>query len=116
MGPGIFENDAALDVLDAAVRAPLAEIEGFVSSNRVGPEDIDAVAACVAIHAALIGDCGAARPPRELAETVRAKVLQLFDDEYDRLKPPPAFKSQRRRVLVDTLDRYRSMAAPDPGQ
>ena len=110
MGPRIFDNDAALDMLDSVARVPLAEIEAFLASNQVGPEDIDAVAACVAIHIALVHECGATRPSLEFVDRLSHKLMQVFDQEYDKLSPSPEFKPERREVLATALNRYRELS------
>lgn len=111
MGPGVFDNDAALDMLDATERIPLSEIQGFLASTQSDPEHIDTVVACVAIHAALVRSCGASPPSIAVADEVRDKVMRLFDLTYDDLKPQPGFKPQRRAILVETLNNYRALAA-----
>jgi hypothetical protein len=105
-GPGNFENDSALDMVGGVLDVATAEIEAFRASDRVGVEDLDPVVACVAIHVALHARCGANRPDADVARAVRDKVLRIYDDKIDLLRPKPEYKAARRAVLVETLDAY----------
>lgn len=110
MGPGIFENDAALDILDDVLEIPLGEIEGFLESDEGRVEHIDAIAASVAIHIALVRGCDAAPPSVQTATRLRDKVLRVFDERFDSLRPKPGHKRARRVELVKLLARYRRIA------
>lgn len=105
-GPGIFENDSALDMVGGVLDVAVVEIEAFRASDRVGIEDLDQVVACIAIHLALHEHCGASPPEADVARAVHEKVLRIFDDDIDRLKPKPEHKAARRAVLERTLDAY----------
>ena len=113
-GPGNFQNDSALDVVDGVLDVAKSEIEAFRASDRVGVEDLDQVVACIAIHLTLHAGCSASRPDADVARAVRDKVLRIFDDKIDLLKPKPEYKAARRAVLVETLDAYVRASSEDP--
>jgi hypothetical protein len=111
---GNFDSDAAQDVL-AEVTGPVdAEIEGFMNSDTVGVEDLDQILACVAIKLALVEQCTASPPSEEEANELRAKVLEIFDREFDGLEPVAGHKDARRKVIVDTMDRFVQVSASRP--
>ena len=105
-GPGNFENDSALDMVGDVLEVATTEIAAFRASDRVGIEDLDLVVACIAIHLALHEHCGASAPDADVARAVHEKVLRIFDDKIDLLKPKPEHKAARRAVLGETLDAY----------
>ena len=112
-GFGNFDNDAAIDMTVGALEPITAEIEAFCSSDRVGVEDIDSVVACVEIHLALLAQCKAPRPPRQTVNALRGKVLRLFDEQIDQLKPTAEYKVARRGALSQALDDYAAQAGSD---
>jgi hypothetical protein len=112
-GAGIFDNDAAMDVVVDALGVALTEIEGFWRSNTVTVDDLDAVMACVAIHLTLHDRCHANPPNGRMAEEVRRKALDLFAQGIDSLRPTPDYRLARRAVLEETLAAYVEAARPD---
>jgi len=114
-GSGNLENDAALDMVGTVLDGVEKEIQAFLASDRAGVEDIEAVMACVEVHLALHDRCAMGGPQPEDADALRAKVLDLYDRGIDGLDADPAYKAERRTVLVTTLDRYVATAMPDDG-
>ena len=114
-GPGNLENDAALDMVGDVLDLATKEIDAFRASDRAGVEDLEQVMACVVVHLALHQHCGMGGPERPAAEALRTKVLEIYDREIDGLDPDPEYKTQRRTVLADTLDRYVSASQGDDG-
>ena len=113
-GPGNFQNDSALDVVDGVLDVATTEIDAFRASDRVGIEDLDQVVACIAIHLTLHARCNASRPDADVARAVHDKVLRIYDDKIDLLKPRPEHKAARRAVLVETLDAYTRASSEGP--
>ena len=106
-GAGVFDNDEAMDVLTDASAVATTEIQGFYDNrDRCGFEDIDCVLACIAIQTSLITGCGAEPPTRTYAETIRDRMLEIYDNEVDDHDPEPEYKIERRKCLHDTLDLY----------
>lgn len=99
MGPGTFDSDAALDILDEVMEIPLEGLESSLESDDVVIEHIDPVAACVAIRIALVRGCDAAPPSVRTAARLREKVLHVFDEHFDTLRPKPGHKQARRADL-----------------
>lgn len=113
MDAGIFENDAALDMLGDVEKVAVSEIEAFVKAPLAGIEELDMVAACMAIHIALIRGCPGVPPSVSFADAVAEKLLRIFDAEADELKPPAEFKARRREVLAKLVLDYRGLAQAD---
>jgi len=110
---GNFDNDAALDMVEAVLDVARQEIIAFSESSRVQVEDIDSIAACVAIHLALRAQCRAGRPDADLAANLRTKMLRIYDEQIDELEPAPEYRVARRAVLEQTLLAYEQAAAAD---
>jgi hypothetical protein len=109
-GPGNFENDAALDMVEEVLAVATTEIEAFCSSDRVGIEDLDDILAGVAVHLVLYKHCNASAPDLDLAASLRKKALRIFDEQIDSLDPQDDFKEQRRAAIAETLDSYEKAA------
>ena len=105
-GSNIFENDAALDMVDDALRVATVEIEAFCAADQPELEELEAILACVAIHLTLHEHCNARAPDRTLAEALRDKMRRTFEERIDLLAPKEDYKTARHAVLVQTLDRY----------
>jgi hypothetical protein len=113
-GPGNFENDAALDMVEDVLKAATTEVEGFCASKSASVEGLDEVLAGVAIHLALHEHCSASAPDLTVATKLLEKALRIYDEGIDSLKPKGDFKAQRRAAIVATLGRYEK-AARDSG-
>ena len=109
-GPGNFENDAALDMVQEVLGVAKTEIEAFCASGRVGVEDLEEILAAMAVHLALHEHCNASAPNPDLARTLREKVLRIYDAEIDSLKPDEDYKAERRAAIVETVTRYEEAA------
>jgi len=86
---GNFDNDAAQDILSIARDVFWPQIDGFLRSDRATVEDIDETLACIAIHLALIKGVGVKPPDREFSTALRQKIVRIYDEQIDGLKPKP---------------------------
>src|SRR5262245_26265019 len=109
-GPGNFENDAALDMVEEVRAAATAEVEAFCGSDQVGIEDLDDILAGVAIHLALHEHCNASPPDLDVALNLREKALRIYDEQIDSLEPQGDYKAVRRATIAETLVRYEQAA------
>lgn len=107
-GAGNFENDYALDVRIEIEKAITTPLERFVKDPDPQIETLDDLMASIEIHIALIRYCGTDSPEKRFTSKLRRKILRLYDNEIDTLKPDAIYKRQRRSVLVKTLDAYAS--------
>ena len=107
---GNFQNDAALDFVEDVLKTATTEVEAFSASPRGGIEDLDVVLAGMAIHLALHEHCNASAPNLDLALNLREKVLRIYDEQIDSLKPKDDHKAQRRAIIEDTLRKYETTA------
>jgi hypothetical protein len=98
-GSGNFAGDAALDFVES--------IAAEVDKELVPPEDfgdIEIIMAAVATRIVLIDHCNASRPDRGEVETLRDRVLEVYDEEIEGLDPDPEYLIERRRVIEQTFD------------
>lgn len=102
-GGGNFDNDAALDILDAVRAVVDPEIDGFVQSDDAGVEDLEQVIACIAIKIALIEQCNLEPPSPEEARSLQDKILDIFDREIESLEPVDGYVEDRRKVIANSL-------------
>jgi hypothetical protein len=109
-GPGNFENDAAVDMVEEVLKVATAEIEAFCASDRVGIEDLQDVAACVSIQLVLHEHCNGSAPKIEFARALREKILRIYDEQIGSLRPDADYKAKRRAILVQTLNSYETSA------
>jgi hypothetical protein len=111
-GPGNFDSDDALEILEEVANIIQPEIAGFMMSSRVGYEDLGAVLACLAVENALISECGL--PPRdpEKASAIHKKVVAILDAEGSEMISDPAFLAARREAIESVLGATIELSRP----
>ena len=105
-GPGLFENDAALDLVGDVLEVAESEIKAFCTAEDPDVEGFQEILAAVAIHLVLCEKCEATAPELELSQRLREKVLSLYDQQIDELQPNEDYKRARRAVIAEALNRY----------
>ncbi|MFN8555797.1 MAG: DUF4259 domain-containing protein [Dehalococcoidia bacterium] len=112
-GPGIFENDGALDYIGQV----MLQLEETISTCLATPgaadldEDGESVLVpSVALLSLLSEHTGAAPPSPELVREWREAYVAIFDEQIDHLDPAPGYKEARRQVIVDTFARLEARA------
>jgi len=103
-GSGNFESDDALGILEEVAGVIQPEIEGFMRSDRVGYEDLDAIIACIAIENSLIHNCNLQPRASSNAVDLKNKVLAIFDEEATGMVSDQEFVRRRREEIVATLE------------
>ena len=125
-GPGNFENDCAADHL-YALCAPLLEAveQAMADPELIQPDEEDGdlvpanleIIACLSEYlgryehgdlAKMLSPC--LLPPPETVARWKQIYLEVWDANIDGLDPDPAYKQQRREVLVKTFDRAERLA------
>jgi len=114
-GSGNLENDAALDMVGDLLDPARKKIDAFRTSGQATIEDLEEVMACIFVHLVLHDQCAMLGPQRAQADALRTKVLGIYDREIDDLDPDPDYKTERRAVLAETLDRYVAASQGDNG-
>jgi hypothetical protein len=112
-GPGVFDNDAAMDTRDDVTNYIIAGLEDFLGVANFGVEETESVVAYVALLTGLIETCRARGPGLQEATAWQNKVLEAFDNKIDRMGPAPRFKAERRAVIVATFERFLAVCASD---
>lgn len=107
---GVFDNDAALDILDAVVNVLDPEIDSILRVEDIAVEGLEELIACIAIKNILIENCRATSPTLDDAQAIRTKLLKIYDRDIEQLEPTADYLIGRRIVMVDTLDKYVSLA------
>ncbi|MBX9693199.1 MAG: tetratricopeptide repeat protein [Cyanobacteria bacterium] len=118
-GPGVFQNDDALDYADSLAEEMYASIEEFFAEEE--PEFIDygesqiiprlKIFAYLARQAYEAEDpIGRCSPPLlAIIENWRLRYLDGFDRMIDEFESDSAYKRDRRKVIEDTFDELASI-------
>ena len=98
---GIFDNDAALDLVGEIVDDLQRRMEGWFGEEEPFIEDGEGlIPPSIAIMQLLSANCGAAPPKPDLIARWKTKYLKLWDEQIDDLDPEEGFKKARREVLA----------------
>src|SRR5688500_6799835 len=105
-GPGVWDNDYALDFRDDVRDLPREEQEAALLSDLTSAleqgieiEDTDILLAAVAMLMELYQESGR-RPPLHLdRQQLAERMLEAYDVEIDALMPAPGHKEARRAVM-----------------
>ncbi len=107
-GAGTFENDAALDFINAEFDRHVGAIEGIFSDEARFLLDEDAEGELmprIEILLALCEHChGVLQENMDIAAW-KARYLAMYDEQIDDLEPTSDYKLQRRAVIASTFDR-----------
>ena len=113
-GPGLFENDCALDHVCEFTRKMIEEIDDAVAD----PSELecdeywgDAMPCHVEMLLSLHRDAHGLLPDKAKAEFWRDTYLRVWDGYIDNLDPKPDYKIKRREVLVGLFDRLIAASA-----
>lgn len=107
-GPGLFDNDKALDYLDTFSSKLIHEIDVAVAhpSQLMPDEYWGNVMPCqIELLLCLHKDVHAKLPTLKQSETWRDKYMEVWRANIDSLQPKPLYKSKRREVLEDLFAR-----------
>jgi hypothetical protein len=108
-GPGNFEKDVALDLLDEELDRHVRAIEAILADSQRFQLDGDAEGELmprVAILTLLLEHCGGVLDPAHKLDVGawKARYLEMYDGQIDDLWPVGDYKMQRRAVIADTFD------------
>jgi hypothetical protein len=108
-----FGNDGARDYLAMMTAKLVATIREVIADDeRIVPDEDgeSLLMPSVEILALLCERCGAAPPRHATVKQWHEKYLAAFDAGIDRMKPPPGFKANRKRVIENTFRWLESLA------
>jgi uncharacterized protein DUF4259 len=107
-GAGNFANDEALDYAHELADQMIEQIATTVASEHgMDPDEPDSFQLmCNIDFLWLIGrHAGLSMPEAAVVKNWKARYLATWDSCIDGLAPDPAFKQERRAVLVKSFDR-----------
>jgi len=107
-GPGIFENDAALDASADISKHLESIITEFLDDVQI--EDTESAMGYIAILISVVRDCRGVPPESDKVQTWQRAILGAYDAEIDDLDPKPGYKEARRAVLEATFDELLRLA------
>ncbi len=108
-----FGNDGARDYLAMMTAKLVATIREVIGDDdRIAPDEDgeSLLMPSVEILALLCERCNATPPRPATVKQWREKYLAAFDQGIDRLKPKPAFKTERRRIIENTFHWLESLS------
>jgi hypothetical protein len=108
-----FGNDGAKDYLAMMTAKLVATIREVVGDDeRIVPDEDgeSLLMPSVEILALLCERCNAAPPRPATVKQWHEKYQAAFDAGIDKMKPPPGFKANRRRVIENTFRWLESLA------
>ncbi|GAB4051105.1 DUF4259 domain-containing protein [Catellatospora paridis] len=115
-GSGNFDDDTAADHLSMVTDRLITEVAEAMSGDpvRIEPDEYWGVAVPCNLELlhliAQQGHVGADLPDPDVIADWKARYLAVWDGAIDGLEPKPAFKEQRRAVLVRTFDQLSELA------
>lgn len=115
-GSGNFDDDTAADHLSMVTDRLITEVADAMSGDpvRIEPDEYWGVAVPCNLELlhliAQQGHVGACLPEPEVIAGWKARYLAVWDATIDGLEPKPAYKEQRRAVLVRTFDQLSELA------
>ncbi|GAA1360223.1 DUF4259 domain-containing protein [Catellatospora chokoriensis] len=118
-GSGNFDDDTAADHLSMVTDRLITEVAEAMSGDpvRIEPDEYWGVAVPCNLELlhliAQQGLVGACLPDPEVIADWKARYLAVWDATIDGLEPKPAYKEQRRAVLVRTFDQLSELAEED---
>jgi hypothetical protein len=104
MGPGVFENDYALDVLSDEVDHIQKQIDEIVGNPDSDVMDIEGPLALVEMLRVLSEHCHPIQMSREQIDRYKQRFLEIYDTGIDAMKPKPDYKRDRRAVIETAFD------------
>ncbi|HEY1391309.1 MAG TPA: DUF4259 domain-containing protein [Ktedonobacterales bacterium] len=107
-GAGTFQNDAALDFINAEIDRHVGAIETIFGDAARFHLDEDAEGELmprIEILLALCDRCHGVLDKRMDVAAWKARYLARYDEQIDDLEPTNDYKQQRRAVIADTFDR-----------
>ncbi|MEV6522178.1 DUF4259 domain-containing protein [Longispora sp. NPDC051575] len=118
-GSGNFDSDTAADHLSELAGRLLDEVEAAMAGDPVGLEPDEYWGVAVPCNLELLrvlaeqGYVGVTLPEPEKITGWRDTFVAVWDATIDGLEPKPDYRTERRRVLVDTFDRLAALAAEE---
>ncbi|WP_431975017.1 DUF4259 domain-containing protein [Micromonospora haikouensis] len=116
-GSGNFDDDTAADHLSTVTGRLVDEIAEAMSGDpvRLEPDEYwGVVVPCNLELLHLIGSqrhVGVTLPAPETIAGWKSRYLAVWDETIDGLGPSPAYRAQRREVLVRTFDQLAELAS-----
>jgi|SRR6185437_6367962 len=107
-GVGIFENDAALDFINAEIGRHVRAIEEIFADDTRLRLDEDAEGELmprIELLVLLCEHCNGALPDNLDIRAWKARYLTMFDEQIDGLEPADDYKQHPRTVIADAFDR-----------
>jgi hypothetical protein len=104
MGPGVFENDYALDIYADEISQFWQQIEEVVDDPDSDIDDIEGPLALVEMLRALSEHCRPIFLPRAQIDRHKQRFLEIYDAGIDHVDPTPDYKENRRAVIEATFD------------
>ena len=107
-GVGVFENDAALDFINAEIDRHVSAVEDILADESRFRLDEDAEGELmprVELLALLCERCGGVLPSKLDIGTWKTRYLEMYDEQIDALEPADDYKQQRRVVIAEAFNR-----------
>ncbi|MFD7511486.1 DUF4259 domain-containing protein [Streptomyces sp. NPDC059853] len=119
-GSGNFESDTARDYLSSFIDGLVAEIAEAMDGDPVAIEADEYEGVAVPCRLELLhvltraGHTSDTPLRPEVVEGWKQRYLAVWERTIDELGPSPAFREQRRAVLIRTFDQLAEAAAARP--
>lgn len=110
-GHANFEDDDALDYVDAIIARIAAELDRAAAKRRLTGDDV--LTNCIprlAVLALLVKGTGTVGPPRDRLGRWQAAFLAGFDRDAGTIYDKPADARRRRRVIEATFRQLEQLA------
>jgi hypothetical protein len=112
-GPGVLQNDSALDFVGGIDDQLVAEMRS-IDRPEFDLIDLPTVLAAAAYLSVLFENFGGGLPDDVDVRAWARKCLDTYDREIDEYGPKPEYRIQRREVIAQTFDKLAATASTRP--